>query len=288
MFLFLSARWILWIHSDSGNFCFQGFLFFLVPHCDICTRFPNWFDVITNWFFVSVQSFSLALRAQCSCHPLSIVHIVGLCRFHFSIQVEIENVVFEIYWNEFVLSMPILQFLKMNPHSLTNVAVNGKHVSTVMSEVEILSSFAHDFCSTAQNFVYTSESSIQRSEQSVFIVSPELQRSTIRNPFTTGSPIESSISCSFWTKAQWECVHCSSCVQLQLHPFKPLRTTGGTDIQTSKRKCAFGSVIRLFPTLVPPNRTPFIKTPALVPFVTIPTIVPEGVSGTDMSRLLSF
>ena len=67
--------------------------------------------------------------------------------------------------------MSIHQFLKMNPHSLTTVAVNKNHVSTAMSEVEILSSFAHDFCSTAQNSVYTGESSIQRTEQSVCVVS---------------------------------------------------------------------------------------------------------------------
>ena len=94
----------------------------------------------------------------------------------------------ETDWNEFVLSIPIHLFLKMNSHSLTNFAVNRNCVSTVMSEVEILSSFARDFCPTAQNFVHSSESSIQRSEQSVFIVFFELPSSTIRNPFTTGSP----------------------------------------------------------------------------------------------------
>ena len=47
-----------------------------------------------------------------------------------------------------------------------------------------------------KNFVHMSESSIQRSEQSVFIVSFKLPSSTIRNPLTTGSPIESSVSCS--------------------------------------------------------------------------------------------
>ena len=91
-----------------------------------------------------------------------------------------------------------------------------------MSEVEILSSFAHDFCTTAQHFVCTSESSIQKSEQSVFVLSMQLPRSTIKNPFTTGSSTESSVACSFWTKVQRECVHCSSCVQDHFHPFKTL------------------------------------------------------------------
>ena len=138
-----------------------------------------------------------------------IVHIVGFCRSHLSVQVEIGNVVFEMDWNEFVLSMPAHQFLRMNRHSLFNFAVNRNHVTTVTSEVEILSCFARDFCNTAEHFVNTSESSIQRSaEQSVFVVFLESPSSTIKNPSTTCSPTESSISCSFWTKVQWECVHC--------------------------------------------------------------------------------
>ena len=96
----------------------------------------------------------------CSSVP---THTVGLCGFHFSAQVEIENVVFGKDWNEFVLSMPVHQFLKMNSHSLTNFAVNRNHVTTVMSEVEILSSFARDLCSAAQHFVCTNVSSIRRS-----------------------------------------------------------------------------------------------------------------------------
>ena len=50
---------------------------------------------------------------------ISVVHIVGLCQFHFSVHVEIENVVCEIDRNEFILSMPIYLFLKINSHSLT-------------------------------------------------------------------------------------------------------------------------------------------------------------------------
>ena len=134
----------------------------------------------------------------------------------------------------FVLSMPVHQFPKMNSHSLTSFAVNRDHVSTIMSEIEILSSHASDLCRTAQNFVYNRKSSSQRSEQSVFVVSMEVPSSRIRNPFTTGSPIEYSISCSFWTKREWECVHCSSCGQVHFHPLKPFWTTGGTDFHTSK------------------------------------------------------
>ena len=56
MFLFLSARWILRIRSDSGDFCFQGFLIFFA-HLDICTRFTYCFDVITKGCYISIQSF---------------------------------------------------------------------------------------------------------------------------------------------------------------------------------------------------------------------------------------
>ena len=59
---------------------------------------------------------SSCLRAHCSAvlvpRLLTIVYIVGLCGFHFSVEVEIENVVFEIDWNEFVLSMPVHQLLR--------------------------------------------------------------------------------------------------------------------------------------------------------------------------------
>ena len=64
-------------------------------------------------------------------------HRCSLLISHFSIQVEIENVVFEIDWNEFVRSIPFHQFLKMNSHSLTKFAVKMNHVSTIVSEVEI-------------------------------------------------------------------------------------------------------------------------------------------------------
>ena len=53
----LSDRWILLMNCDTGNFCLQWFLIFFVSHFDICMRFPNWFDVLTNWCYISIQSF---------------------------------------------------------------------------------------------------------------------------------------------------------------------------------------------------------------------------------------
>ena len=157
-------------------------------------------------------------------------------------------------------------FSKKNSHSLTNFTVNRNHVTTVVSKVEILSSFVRDFRSSAQNFVCTSESSIHGSEQSVLIVSLELPSSTVRNPVTTGSPKESSVSCSFWTEVQWECVHCSSCVQVRLRPTKPRRQL-------------------VAPTSKPPSENELAEvsyvcsngTPVIIPFVTIPTVVPRHV-----------
>ena len=94
------------------------------------------------------SEFSLDLQAHCSAmlvsRQLSIVHIAGFCGFHVPAQAEIENVVFEINWNKLVLSVPTHQFLEVISHSLTNFAVFRDHVSTIMSEVEILSSFARD------------------------------------------------------------------------------------------------------------------------------------------------
>ena len=73
--------------------------------------------------------------------------------------------------------------------------------------------------------MYSIESSIPISEQSVFIVSLELSSSIIKNPFITDSTIESSISSSFWILVQWKCIQCSSFVQIHLQLLKTLRTT---------------------------------------------------------------
>ena len=72
-----------------------------------------------------------------------------------------------------------------------------------MSQVEILSSFARDFSSIAQHFVCTSESSVQRSIHTIFIVTLKLPSYTITDTLTTGCSKESSISCSILTKVPW-------------------------------------------------------------------------------------
>ena len=53
----LQARWVLRIHSDTWNVCFQRYPHLLRFPFDIYTRFHHWFDVITNGSYISVQSF---------------------------------------------------------------------------------------------------------------------------------------------------------------------------------------------------------------------------------------
>ena len=102
--------------------------------------------------------------------------IVGFCGFHLFAQVEVENVVFQIYRNKLVSSTPPHLFLTMGSQSLTNFAANRNHVTVVMSQ-------KRNLCSTAKHFVHLNKSSVQRSKQSVFIVTLKLPRSTIRNTY---------------------------------------------------------------------------------------------------------
>ena len=98
MFLFLFARWIPWIHADTGDF--------LLPRVPHPLRFPfrhlHKIPQLVRCLHQLVlhldSEFSLDLRAHCSAIPvsrlltvlrktmISIVHTVGLCRFHFSIK----------------------------------------------------------------------------------------------------------------------------------------------------------------------------------------------------------
>ena len=81
---FLSACWILWIHSDSGNFSFRErvprLLRFPFRHLH---EIPQLVRCHHRWVLHLDSEFSLDLRAHCSTilvsRLLSIVHIVGLC-----------------------------------------------------------------------------------------------------------------------------------------------------------------------------------------------------------------
>ena len=164
---------------------------------------------------------------------LRVVHNLGFCGFHFFVQVEIEDTVLGVDWNELFSSVPIHHLSKCILMSWF-FSVHWTHETTVGSLVEILSSFARDFSSTAQHCANTSESSVQRSTHTVFIVTLKLPSSTIRDTITTCCSMESSVSCSIWTKVQWACVHCTSCVQVHFRRCEPLRTAQGTEIKTSK------------------------------------------------------
>ena len=104
----LSARWILRIHSDTWEFLLPR-----VPHLLLRFPFRHLHEILqlVRWNHQLVlhleSEFSSDLRTNCSAIPvsrlltvlrrimISIVHIVGLGRVHFSVQVENENVVFE-------------------------------------------------------------------------------------------------------------------------------------------------------------------------------------------------
>ena len=129
-------------------------------------------------------------------------------------KLKVKMVVLEINWNELVLSIPAHQFLKMIFSFLDQFCCSSDHVPTVMSKSKSCRPL-RAISAAAQHLVYTNESSIQRYDQSVFVVSWELPSSSIKYPFSTGSPKESSISCSFWTNVQWECV------------FSPIQTASG-------------------------------------------------------------
>ena len=103
-------------------------------------------------------------------------------------------------------------------------------------------------------------SAAQRSEEALFNVTLTLPSSTIRNALTAGRSIEPSVSCSILTKISWTCVHCSSCVQVHLHPFKPPWTAHCTEIKTLQESEL--AELSLFPTFMPANRAPII-----IPFV---------------------
>ena len=199
-------------------------------------RFTTCSTISTRPWPDRCSELSLDLQAHCSATLVSrllrLIHDIGFCGFHVFAQKEIEDVVFDVDWSELFSSAQIHQYLEVHPHFMANFAGHWNHEATVGSQIEILSSFARDFSSTAHHFVYTSESSVQRSTQTVFIVTLTLPNFTIKDTLTTGCSTESSNYCSIWF--QWKFVHCSSCVQVPFHPFKPLRTGLGTESKPSK------------------------------------------------------
>ena len=184
MFLFLSTCGILRIHSllwkpllpmalHLHRFLYRHLLgAFQLVQChhqlgpDLCSEF------------------SLDLRTRCSAilvsRLLRIVHNIGFCGFHFFAQVEIEDVVFDADWNELFLPCELTNLSKFILISWP-ICCARESRNTAGFQIEILSSFARDFSSTAQHFVCISESLDQRSTQTAFIVTLELPSSHIHH-----------------------------------------------------------------------------------------------------------
>ena len=180
----------------------------------------------------------VGLASALLCHTrfrlLSIVHIVGFCGLHFSVQVDIENVVSEINWNKIVLSIPDHQFLEVVSHSLTNFSVNRDHVSIVVSQVEILSP-TRAISAALHNTLCTPVSLPFRDRSDPFssyplnyqappsgIHSPLAVRCNLPSPAPSGPKFNGHV----FTAAA-----VSRCIFTQIQPF---RTTHGTKIKTSK------------------------------------------------------
>ena len=76
----------------------------------------------------------LDLRANCSAILVSwllrIDHNIGFCGLHIFAQNEIEDVVFDIDWNELFSTVPTHLSFEMHPHFMTNVAAHWNHETT--------------------------------------------------------------------------------------------------------------------------------------------------------------
>ena len=56
---------------------------------------------------------------------------VFVCELHFFAEVEIEDVVFNVNWNELFPSVPTHQSFEVHPHFLANFAVHWKDETAV-------------------------------------------------------------------------------------------------------------------------------------------------------------
>ena len=152
MILFLSTRGIPRVHSCSVKLCFQRFFIFTISYSGIFTDTPM-VRCCPNLGPRHDPQISLDLRVRC---PTAENFSQDWFRWGFiSPLIKIEEVIFEEEWNELFPAIPIHPYLEMHPHFQTKVALNRNHENTIMSEIEILSSFARDLCSTAPHFVYT-------------------------------------------------------------------------------------------------------------------------------------
>ena len=83
-----------------------------------------------------------------SAQLLRIVHNIGFCCLHFFVQVEIEDVVFDVDWNELFSSVRTHLSFEVYRHFLANFAAHWNHETIVGSQIEMSMSVARDFSRT--------------------------------------------------------------------------------------------------------------------------------------------
>ena len=154
------------------------------------------------------------------------------------------------------------QFLKVSSHSLTNFAVYRDHVSTITVCTPVSLPFRdrskpfrfHRILGIAK--IHHQESIHRWQSGRIFHLLPPLHQSF------------------------WECVHCSSCVQVHLHTIQT-----ASDFSQVKMSLRNGHTCLPNFRAIQPNSIPFIITPAIIPFIMTPAIMkPKIVSGPRLCR----
>ena len=81
------------------------------------------------------------LRAHCSAilvsRLLSVVRIIGFCGFHLSVQVEFENVVFEIHGNEFVSSTGSFNRRHVPSRNMVDLCTRSNHSRRILETAQL-------------------------------------------------------------------------------------------------------------------------------------------------------
>ena len=197
MLLFPSTGQILGVESCPGNLCCQWF-------------FPSSsFLISTSSRGTSVGSVSSprspdpCARVFAGLTSALLWHIcfqtAEICSQYSSrltstfVQVEIEDVVQGVDSNELLSSVPTHQSFEVYPDVLANLTV--KNARPKQKSCCPLQAMSLSLSRTARNFVYTRESSIQRSDQAVFVIASNLPRSTGRTARTTARSVEYPACC---------------------------------------------------------------------------------------------
>ena len=161
---------------------------------------------------------------------------VFVCGLHFFAEVEIEDVVFDVNWNELFPSVPNLPIVRSVPSFPGHCCCALEARNRRLIPKRILMFFTSDSTRAAQRTSCTFvslPSKIGTSRCHRNLETAKLHRQEYAH--STGRAEESSASCSIWTKVSRKGVHRGSQVQVHLHPFKPLGTARCT-VKASQRK----------------------------------------------------